>query len=525
MTLWHPFNPNPQPRHLRMSKKLDPTTIDSIRNDIEFMAHQSDAIRQHITMESWLNGDEPGMGKSLIGLACDGIARQQRINNDPTLKLKTLVVCPSTLRLNWAREIEKMTNLRPVVLTGGPAKREVILDEFGHEDTGDILIVNYEILSKHVGDIKDMPVHWVSGIFDECHYIKSPKSQRTKASFRVRDAMPRVFMMTGTPIMNRVTELWPVLHMIDPEVWRNAFQFQRRYAKMGGYEGKVVVGAKNKRELNDRLQPIMVRRRKADVLDLPPKIRIQIPVEMSPLQRKLYKEAKNELRLTVPGSTSDPMVMESALVAAGRLKQIATTPFAVQYDGKDSPFKDESNKLDLIVAKSIETIENGDRPIIFTEYRGAVEALVRRFAHKKIGLQAFQLHGGITADKRVPLVEEWGSASPTPLIAITKVAGQGLNMAQFSKTAIFATRNWTPSWNEQAENRIHRVGSGMTDSVNIINPVVIDTIEERVENVLIEKQQLTNEIVDGQLADEAIAPGGADLKRKLYELLMEELES
>ena len=360
------------------------------------------------------------------------------------------------------------------------------------------------------------------GIFDECHYIKSPKTVRSKASIRLSAAIPRSFMLTGTPIINRPHELWPTLHIIDDGKWPNSYAFQQRYCKFGGFEGRQIVGVKNARELNDKIKPILVRRKKKDVVDLPPKIRSRVVVEMHPTQAKLYKEAKEQMRLTLPGESASPMEMGSALVTAGRLRQIACTPYCVR-DEKGNPlFEDNSTKLDVVVQSALEAIDNDDRPLIFSDYRGVLDALAQRFA--KAGVHAAQLHGGIKTADRVAHVDAWGERLPEPLLCITKVAGQGLNMAEYSSTAIFATRNWAPAWNEQAENRIHRIGSGMTSSVNIITVTSLDTIEERVEEVLADKQKISSQIIDGEFdVDDIDNTTDVDLRQKLYDLLLEEL--
>ena len=252
----------------------------------------------------------------------------------------------------------------------------------------------------------------------------------------------------------------------------------------------------------------MIRRKKEDTLDLPEKNYITVYVDAEASQAKLYKQAKEELRIEVPGDPN-PLELQSSLVAAGKIRMIASTPWTV-----GAP--DRSYKLDVIVARAIETIENGDRPIIFTEYRKVIEALEIRFA--KAGIDTWSLHGGVKMDTRVGVVDDWGTSPPGALIAMISVAGVGLNMAAYSSTIIFATKSWTPASNGQAIDRVHRVGADMTKPVTIIDVIVKDTIEERVEEVNSLKTALSDSVVDGG------APHNQELKKKLFDALKEELD-
>jgi SNF2 family DNA or RNA helicase len=169
---------------------------------------------------------------------------------------RVLVVANATLKYNWADEIEKWTTFTYEILEGTPTKRDEILNNFD----ADILIVNYEQIGKHLAVLNEM--HFDIFIGDEFHLCKNPKSHRTKATLKV--LADRYFLMTGSPMLNRVNELWTSLHRIDPSAVPNYWQFCAKFCVYGGFEGKQIVGVKNQRALKALLDNMMLRRLKKD---------------------------------------------------------------------------------------------------------------------------------------------------------------------------------------------------------------------------------------------------------------------
>jgi hypothetical protein len=258
----------------------------------------------------------------------------------------------------------------------------------------------------------------------------------------------------------------------------------------GGFKNKQIVGTKNKVELRGILSEYMLRRLKSDVLDLPDKQIIPVYVELHPEQKKVYDEADKELAITLP-SDPDPMEIENAMVKMLRLKQIACTPATIGLD-------DNSYKLD----RAIEMIEEfclGENPepvVVFTQFRGTMEAM--RLRCDALGVPLWQLHGDVKNEKRIPMTIEWANEAKAGRPGVLMVMLQmstGMNLTAARK-AIFLDKLYVPKLNEQAQDRIHRIGADTTHPVQIFELIARGTVEERIEKILGKKRHLFKTLIE-----------------------------
>ena len=464
-------------------KSLEPYVLDTVA----YYPHQIDGIRQLAARKSFLLADEMGLGKSLQALTVFGIDVVRGW-------AKTLlVVCPVTLKGNWADEIEKFTRFEYILLDGTPAQRNKQILEFMGIDQPKILIVNYEQVSAHQEVLDKIG-------FDVAHYLKNPEAKRTKACLSVYSR--RSFMLTGTPMLNHVNELWSILHRIDPAGYPRYWSFLNRYAVFGGYKDKQIVGVKNEKELTERLQNVMLRRLKKDVLDLPEVQIIERRVDLTKEQRKLYDEVINELRLP-RADQAEPDDIENALTKFLRLKQICGTTWS--FSGVD-----HSSKLELAVADDTELVENGEKIVVFTQFRDVQECYTKRLAGT--GIPVWTLNGDTPQPLRQPTVKEWSlSKEPGIIVCMLQVAGVGLNMTA-ARHASFLDKLFVPGLNKQAIDRLHRIGQDKSQPVQVREYLCRNTIESRVNQILHVKSKLFGEIVESD----------PDWKRKLYAAILED---
>lgn len=473
----------PKPR-----KSLEPWILD----DVKYYPHQIDGIRELARKKNWLLADDMGLGKSLQALTVFAIDIVRGWSET------CLVVAPVTLKGNWADEIEKFTRIPFVILNGSPAVRRKQIEEYRSIIGPKILIVNYEQVGTHKADFKSL--HFDIAIFDEAHYLKNPKAKRTEHCLDLYSR--RSFLLTGTPMLNHVNELWSILHRIDPAAYPKYWNFVNRYAVFGGFKDKQIVGVKNEKELTERLQGVMLRRLKKDVLDLPDVQIIERRVDLLPEQRKLYDEVFNEMRLERVGEAS-PDDIDNALTKFLRLKQICGTTFP--FTGEDF-----SSKLDLALEDDTEILLNGERIVVFTQFRDVLSCYAKRLG--TLDVPVFQLHGGVKQEDRSNIVKQWGmTAQPGIIVCMLQVAGVGLNMTQ-SRHASFIDKLFVPGLNRQAIDRLHRIGASSTQPVQVREYICRKTIESRVNQILTVKSKLFGEIVESD----------PEWKRKLYRALMEE---
>lgn len=464
-------------------------SLAKIRDDLNFYAHQVTGVRQMARMTSVLLADEMGLGKTIQALTVAAI------DFEMGLAQRVLVVCPATLKRNWADEIEQHTNFSYTLLeasrkTGVNSERINGRRKALADFDDDILIVNYELLTRHLEAINAFNFDIV--IYDEAHYMKNRTATRTKAAKAIHAR--RYLLLTGSPMLNKVDDLWSLLNQVAPSDFPNYWVFVNRYCLYGGYKDKQIVGVKNEGELAERLGHVMVRRYKRDVLDLPEKQYIRTVVDLTPDQRALYDQALQELAIDVPGM--DPMEIENALVKFLRLKQICGTTACIP------GYADHSMKLDRAEEMIDEVIANGEPVVVFTQFREVQRCLCERL--EKRGLMNFQLHGDVKVAERVPVVQAWTKAAnggqPGALVCMIQVAGVGLTLTAANK-CIFLDKLFSPKLNEQAEDRLHRIGAHATKPVQIFDLICRNTIESRVEQILRRKQKIFGTIVDADTSE------------------------
>lgn len=469
---------------------LEPWLYDSV----EYYPHQIEGVRTLARRTSFLLADDMGLGKSLQALTIFivdvvmGLSRQ------------AIVVCPVTLKGNWADEIVKFTRVPFRVLEGTPTQRQKTLIEFAEIDGPKILVVNYEQLKGHLPQLNAM--NFDVAIFDEAHYIKNQGSQRTKASHALMTR--RSFLLTGTPMLNHVDDLWSLLHKIDPKRWPYYYSFINRYAVFGGYKDKKIVGVKNEKALVEQLHDVMLRRLKKDVLDLPDVQIIERRVDLTKEQQAIYDQIVTDLKYI--DLNGDEQEVENALTKFLRLKQVCGTTFGFTED-------DISSKLDLVIEDDTEILENERKVITFTQFRPVLECYNRR--HEKLKHKVYQLHGDVPQKDRHGVVAAW-AADPEPAIlaCMIQVAGIGLNMTA-SRDLGFVDELFVPGLNQQAIDRAHRIGADKTQPVQVRKYITRKTIENRVQQILRTKSKLFGEIVEAD----------PDWKRKILKAIMEEDEA
>jgi SNF2 family DNA or RNA helicase len=467
-------------------KSLEPWLYDSV----EFYPHQVDGIRWLLRKRSFLLADDMGLGKSLQALTIFCADVKEGLGE------VLFVICPVSLRVNWADEIEKFTSL-PYVLLGeeinplngrsrnlSVEERRLQILDFALASGPRVMIMNYEQVKPHLPELN--AVNAWAAVFDEAHTIKGATSQRTVASLELKAY--RNMLLTGTPILNQVNEIWPILNKIAPNHFPNYSAFVNRYCVYGGYKGKSITGVKNQKQLHNILNEIMLRRLKSETLDLPEVLIIPINVDLSFTQRQLYDRLVEEEKLENVDPNGPDEEIENALTRFLRLKQICGTPATLG-------FGDDSIKLDEVVRRAAEILANGQKLIVFTQFRGVLECLRSRFIAE--GLPVIELHGGTPKAHRQEVVNRWTHyPDPAIILCMTQVAGVGLNMTA-ARTIFFVDKLFVPGLNDQAISRAHRIGQDTTQPVTVYEFIARGTIEHRIEQILKLKVKLFKNVIEG----------------------------
>lgn len=459
-----------------MTTAVDRGSLAKIRDDVDFYAHQVDGIRDLARRRNFILADDMGLGKSLQSLTVAAIDFERGWAS------RILIVAPATLKANWQEEINERTTFTCEVLKGTPKQRHRLLDQWAAGESRDVLIVGYEQVKSHLDELNALRFDIV--ICDEAHLIKNPKSARTKAVQKL--GARRFFLLTGSPLMNRADELWSLLHRVAPDQFPKYWPFVHRYCVFGGFQGKQIVGVKNEGELKSKLDDFMLRRLKSDVLDLPDKQIIPVWVDLLPEQRRLYNHTLGKIfEESAPEDLHD---VDNALTRFLRLKQIAATTYTVD------PPSDHSAKLDLLEEYAWEFANNGEHLVVFTQFIGVQQMAAHRLT--KNGHRVLMLNADVPPEDRPAKVRRWGdSTEPSVLVVSLHVGGVGLNMTQASK-CIFLDKLYVPALNDQAVDRLHRIGADKSKPVQAFEILARDTIESRIETILKQKKKLFGSLVN-----------------------------
>lgn len=420
-------------------------------------------------------GDDMGLGKTAQAIAaCEGLGR-------------VLVICPNTLKGSWRTELEKWAPGRPVAVLRGPFKeKEVVLKSF---ESG-FLVANYEAVRRTktasangrllLDTALDMP--WDALIVDEAHNIKSRNSQQTKGVLELARRTRCVYLLTGTPIMNKVDELWAPLHVLNPFRWPSYWPFVKRHTiAFKGRYGWVVDGKPTRpKELRQELASVFLRREKEEVFpDMPRKVYQQVWLDLEGEQLRIYREIEERAMAQVDEHTT--VVTPGILAQLTRCKQVAVSPALI--GGRP-----EGVKLDAL----LDIVQGTDQKVlVFSQFAEAIKLAAGRLEAAGIGHVVFI--GETKEEVRDDVVMRFQS---DPLVraflATTQAGGSGLTLTAAS-LVVFLDKHWTPAVNEQAVDRTRP--HMQRRPVQVVELLVRDTVDEMVEAVLAGKVSIIEAVI------------------------------
>lgn len=449
------------------------------------LPHQIEAFNYGIDKNEILIGDEQGLGKTKESIDIT-VARKKDL-------CKCLIVCGvNSVKYNWEKEIKTHSKEKSVMIDQKtmPLRAKALEDWIKGSEY--YAIINIESLRSEV--IQDAIYVAISDgyigciIIDEIHKAKNGNSQQGKALRMLKS--PVKIGLSGTP-MNKAEDLWNILTWLGVEK-RSFYSFKNHYCIMGGYGGYKVVGHKNLESLNEELNKVMIRRKKEEVLDLPPKIHSTEYVELSKAQQKLYYEIKQ-------GIIED---MENILASVNPL---SCTLRLRQLTG--GMFTEDNPKLERIMDMlEEEIVPNGYKAIIFSQW----EQVASLYAYALQQYNPVYIVGKVSPEDRQKAVERF-QTDPSCKLAIGTIGAMGtgltLNKASY---VFFIDKLWNSGENAQAEDRAHRIGTAGT--VNIISMVAKGSVDEGVEEYLLENKDLFERVVDGK-------GNSTDLREVLHKLL------
>lgn len=430
--------------------------------------------------------DDMGLGKTI-----QVISLILKMKEDGKLKKPVLVVCPTTLMGNWMKELEMFApNLKAAIYHG--AERQLDLKN-------DIIMTTYAIMRIDVEELKKQG--WSMVIVDEAQNIKNPDTAQTLSVKSIKSDIK--IAMTGTPVENRLTELWSIFDFINHGYLGTLKEFQKSYAI------PIERFKENSRanKLKMSVSPFVLRRLKTDknvISDLPEKLVLNDYCYLSKPQAVLYEKTLNEMMEKISGITGiNRRGNIFKLITA--LKQICNHPYQFLKAGEMS--KELSGKMEKCVSLVQNIIDNEEKALIFTQYKEMGDILTKVLA-EECNIEPSFFHGSLNVGQREKLIDDFQNNPETKVMILSlKAGGTGLNLTS-ATNVIHYDLWWNPAVEDQATDRTYRIGQDK--NVMVHRMITLGTFEEKIDEMLKSKKDLANmavyegEKIITELSDEEI---------------------
>lgn len=425
--------------------------------------------------------DDMGLGKTLQAIIA--ITQYHKENCD----VKSIIVCPTSLIYNWKEEIERFNpNLKVLTVDGTPVQRKKLINHLGMYD---IVVTSYSLLQKDVECYEKIPFGYA--ILDEAQHIKN-RTTRNAKSVKALNARHRL-ILTGTPVENSLEELWSLFDFLMPGLLSSYERFVEKYIRVPRQSHKEVMEA-----LKKKVSPFVLRRMKKDVLsELPPVSEMVYFCNLTETQKDLYKSyamsAREELSQLVQKEGFD-RVQIHVLATLTRLKQICCHPAIF---AKEDIEEGDSAKYDMLMDLLDTLLLGNHKTVIFSQYTRMLQILRDELRKRNIGF--CYLDG--TSKNRMSIVKQFNEDEQIPVFLVSlKAGGSGLNLTG-ADTVIHYDMWWNPAVENQATDRVHRMGQ--KKSVSSYKLVTKGTIEEKIIEMQRRKTGLVKQVISTD--DEAMS--------------------
>lgn len=437
--------------------------------------YQEQGISFGLYKKAVLIGDEMGLGKTLqaIGL---GVLKKEIFGFQ-----NILVVTLSSLKQQWQREIERFSNEKGCIINGSAKQRK----EQYRNDTSLFKITNYEAVLRDVTIISRLKPDLI--ILDEAQRIKNFETKTAEAV----KSLPRqhAIILTGTPLENKLEDVYSLVQFLDPNLLSPLWQFAAEHFFLNPKKKGDILGYTNLNKLHDKLQPLVIRRRKEDVLDeLPELIVNEYFIDLYQEQAEIHAGYSQTLLPILNKKFLTPMDLRRIQVLLLKMRQVCNSTYLIDRETNLSPKLDElGNILEELIQK------NGRKVVIFSEWTTMTMLIGKDLSRRSIPF--VELSGKVPVKKRQALIDEFSTNPDCKVFLSTDSGGTGLNL-QAADCVINFELPWNPAKMNQRIGRINRIGQ-KAKCINVINLIAKYSIEERIMAGIKLKGELFNGVFDG----------------------------
>jgi SNF2 family DNA or RNA helicase len=434
-------------------------------------------------LERWGLGaclaDDMGLGKTI-----QFIAFILHLQEENVLEKPTLLVCPTSVMGNWQKEVKKFAPSLKVLEYHGDKrpKGKAFMETVNKHD---LVITSYSLIHRDIKLLKI--VEWQIIVLDEAQNIKNSESKQSQAVRQLQTTFR--IALTGTPVENRLQELWSILDFLNPGYLGNKQFFQRRFAMPIEKYGDTA----SLNQLRSLVQPFILRRLKSDkdiIQDLPEKQEMTVFCGLTSAQATIYQKLVDDSLVEIE-SAEGLQRRGMILGLLVKLKQICNHP--AQYLKLSTLEKHHSAKLQRLEEMLDEVVAEGDRALIFTQF-AEWGKLLKPYLEKKLGRELFFLYGSTSKKQREEMIDRFqhDPQGPPIMILSLKAGGVGLNLTRANHVFHF-DRWWNPAVENQATDRVFRIGQ--TRNVQVHKFVCTGTLEEKINDMIESKKQLAEQVV------------------------------
>jgi SNF2 family DNA or RNA helicase/intein/homing endonuclease len=475
--------------------RLDLEYLDTMQQSLQSLLNQEvffckiESI-EDIDYEGWVYDFEVAEHHNFVAnnIICHNtiqfIAFLLHLKEQETLEKPTLLICPTSVLGNWEREVKKFAPTLKVLQYHGDKrpKGKAFETEIKKHD---LIITSYSLIQRDAKLLQT--VSWQMIVLDEAQNVKNSESKQSQAA-RQLEANFRI-ALTGTPVENRLQELWSILDFLNPGYLGNRQFFQRRFAMPIEKYGDT----SSLTQLRSLVQPFILRRLKTDreiIQDLPEKQEMTVFCGLSAEQAKLYQQIVEQSLADIDAAEGlQRRGMILALLI--KLKQICNHP--AQFLKQNSLVGVNSGKLQRLEEMLDVALAEGDRALIFTQF-AEWGKLLKPYLEKQLGREIFFLYGSSTQKQREEMIDRFqhDPQGPPIMILSLKAGGVGLNLTRANHVFHF-DRWWNPAVENQATDRVFRIGQ--TRNVQVHKFVCTGTLEEKIHDMIESKKQLAEQVV------------------------------
>lgn len=422
-----------------------------------------------------------------------GIFSEQRTGKTPTTctlvgqrRVKTLVIVPTSLVLDWKEQVERWTDLKALTAIGTPAKRKNVYKKFMESETPVVLIMSRGIATRDINIVQSLGYKMM--IIDEAHFLRNYRTAQSEAMCKLGKYATHRYALTGTPASNSPDDVFGIFKFLYPERFTSYWQFCERYFKIDdGYFGKKVEGEfkseSREKEYYELMEQYAIQRKRKDVMKwLQGKQYQKITLQMEDKQAKAYKRMAETF--TVDKANGEELDASTVLAQMTRLRQLSLAPEAVGVDAKSAK--------EAYILEWLE--DNGNEPVlVFSNFTSYLNILYTKL--KKAKIKVAMVTGEQDIKERKAATKKFQDGKLRVLLCNIEAAGVGLTLDR-AETTIFLDRHYNPTWNAQAEDRLVATTEDAPQGAHVIDLVCEGTIDEAIHEMVKKKVDITKIVND-----------------------------